>query len=61
MTAAMAAPGDLAAGAVGGRLWRDHGVWDVVRLKLDKVVARSFAEWCAIIDVVIGIELLLKL
>lgn len=41
--------------------WFFHGVWDVVHLKLDKVVARSFAEWCAIIDVVIGIELLLKL
>jgi hypothetical protein len=41
--------------------WFLHGVWDFVHLKLDKVVARSFAEWCGIIDVVIAAELVFKL
>ncbi|TDD71621.1 hypothetical protein E1262_05635 [Jiangella aurantiaca] len=41
--------------------WFLHGVWDFVHLKLDKVVARSFAEWCGVIDVVIAAELVLKL
>ena len=41
--------------------WFGHGVWDFVHLKLDKVVARSFAEWCGVVDVVIAVELVLKL
>jgi hypothetical protein len=40
--------------------WLLHGVWDFVHLKLDKVVARSFAEWCGVIDVVIAVELVFK-
>lgn len=38
-----------------------HGVWDFVHLKLDKVVSRSYAEWCGVLDVIIAIELLLVL
>jgi hypothetical protein len=38
-----------------------HGVWDFVYFKLDKVVARSHAEWCAVLDVIIAAELALKL
>jgi hypothetical protein len=38
-----------------------HGVWDFVYCKLDKVVARSHAEWCAILDVLIAAELVFKL
>ena len=38
-----------------------HGVWDFVYFKLDKVVARSHAEWCAVLDVLIAAELVLKL
>ena len=41
--------------------WFLHGVWDFVHLKLDRVVARSFAEWCGVVDVVIAAELVLKL
>jgi hypothetical protein len=41
--------------------WFLHGVWDFVHLKLDKVVARSFAEWCGVVDVIIAAELVLKL
>jgi hypothetical protein len=38
-----------------------HGVWDFVYFKLDRVVARSHAEWCAVLDVVIAAELVFKL
>jgi hypothetical protein len=41
--------------------WFLHGVWDFVHLKLDRVVARSFAEWCGVVDVVIAAELVFKL
>ncbi|MGH8878082.1 MAG: hypothetical protein ACRD0P_12175 [Stackebrandtia sp.] len=41
--------------------WFFHGVWDVVHLRLDKVVAKSFAEWCAVVDLIIGVEILLHL
>ncbi|WP_378537778.1 hypothetical protein [Nocardiopsis sediminis] len=37
--------------------WFLHGVWDLVHLKRDKVVSRSFAEWCCVVDIVIAIEL----
>jgi hypothetical protein len=38
--------------------WFFHGVWDFVHLKLDKVVARSFAEWCGVVDVLVAVDLL---
>ncbi|MFI1486205.1 hypothetical protein [Streptomyces sp. NPDC020747] len=41
--------------------WFFHGVWDFVHLRLDKVVARSFAEWCAVVDVLVAVHLLLLL
>ncbi|MEV6168914.1 hypothetical protein AB0L99_11900 [Streptomyces sp. NPDC051954] len=39
--------------------WFFHGVWDFAHLKLDRLdglVARTFAEWCGVIDVCVGIE-----
>jgi hypothetical protein len=36
-----------------------HGVWDFVYFKLDRVVARSYAEWCGVVDVLIAAELVL--
>jgi len=39
--------------------WAAHGVWDFVHLWKDSVVARSFAEWCGVIDVLLAAELLL--
>ena len=41
--------------------WFLHGIWDFVHLKLDKVVARSHAEWCGVLDVIIAAELVFKL
>ncbi|GAA3388839.1 hypothetical protein [Cryptosporangium minutisporangium] len=39
--------------------WLTHGVWDVVHLKLDRVVSRSYAEWCFVVDVAVCLLLLL--
>jgi hypothetical protein len=41
--------------------WFLHGVWDFVHLRADKVVARSYAEWCGVLDVLIAAELAFKL
>ncbi|MEU4546625.1 hypothetical protein [Nonomuraea dietziae] len=41
--------------------WLFHGVWDLVHLKLDKVVARSYAEWCGVLDVLIAVQLVFML
>jgi hypothetical protein len=41
--------------------WFGHGVWDFVHWRADKVVARSYALWCGILDVGIAAELVLKL
>jgi hypothetical protein len=40
--------------------WFGHGIWDFVHLKLDKVVARSYAEWCGVLDVLIAAELVFR-
>lgn len=39
--------------------WLLHGVWDFVHLKLDRVVVRSYAEWCGVIDVLVAVQLVL--
>jgi len=41
--------------------WFFHGVWDFVHLRLDKVIARSFAEWCGVVDVLVAVHLLFLL
>ncbi|WP_031487183.1 hypothetical protein [Streptomyces bicolor] len=38
--------------------WFFHGVWDFAHLRLDKVVSRTFAEWCGVIDVLVAVQLL---
>ncbi|WP_327581354.1 hypothetical protein OHA25_35940 [Nonomuraea sp. NBC_00507] len=38
--------------------WLLHGVWDFVHLRRGTVVARSYAEWCGVLDVLIGLELI---
>jgi hypothetical protein len=37
--------------------WFAHGLWDLAHLWADKVVSRSYAEWCAVVDVLVGIQL----
>lgn len=39
--------------------WIGHGVWDFVHLAKDRVVSRSFAEWCGVVDVLIGSSLII--
>jgi hypothetical protein len=41
--------------------WFMHGIWDFVHLRADKVVVRSYAEWCGVIDVLIAAELVFRL
>ena len=31
--------------------WLGHAVWDWVHLAKDRVVSRSYAEWCGAVDV----------
>jgi hypothetical protein len=38
--------------------WLLHGIWDFVHLWLDKVVVRSYAEWCGVFDILIAAELI---
>jgi len=38
--------------------WLLHGAWDFVYLWRGKVVARSYAEGCGVLDVLIGLQLI---
>lgn len=40
--------------------WFCHGLWDLAHLTLERlkgIVAPSFAEWCAVVDVLVGVQL----
>jgi len=37
--------------------WFLHGIWDFAHLKKDAVVSRSYAKWCCVIDILVGIQL----
>ena len=39
--------------------WFGHGVWDLVYLWRRTVVAPTFAEWCAVVDVLVAVQLVL--
>jgi hypothetical protein len=41
--------------------WLLHGIWDFVHLSRDKVVQRSFAEWCGVVDILVAAQLLFLL
>lgn len=38
--------------------WLGHGIWDFVHLWRDRTVARSYAEWCGVLDVLIAATLI---
>jgi hypothetical protein len=38
--------------------WLAHGIWDFVHLAKDKVVSRSYAEWCGVLDILIAAQLI---
>ncbi len=42
----------VAAGLIG------HALWDVVHLRLNRVVARPYAQWCAVLDLVLGVGII---
>ncbi len=39
--------------------WAAHGLWDLWHLRRDAVVSRSYAEWCAVVDLLLAAQLLL--
>jgi hypothetical protein len=41
--------------------WFLHGIWDFIHFRLDKVVARSYAEWCGVLDVLVAAGLVFLL
>ncbi|WBB69002.1 hypothetical protein [Micromonospora sp. WMMD812] len=59
----------LVAVVVGGRAaawlvaagWLAHAVWDVVHHRRGEVVPRGYAEWCAVLDAVLGITIVLAI
>jgi hypothetical protein len=59
--AALAVAGFLLAPDVGRYVvaagWFAHGLWDLAHLRADSGVARSGAEWCAVVDVLIAVQL----
>lgn len=38
--------------------WLAHAVWDVAHHRANKVVPRGYAEWCAVVDTVIGLTII---
>lgn len=38
--------------------WLLHGAWDFLHLRCGKVVVRSYAEWCGVVDILIAGQLL---
>lgn len=38
--------------------WLAHAAWDVVHHRLNRVVPRGYAQWCAVVDVIVGISVL---
>jgi hypothetical protein len=41
--------------------WLLHGFWDFYHLWKDRLVSRSFAEWCGVVDVWVAAELVFRL
>lgn len=48
-----------AAIAIAGIGWLCHGAWDAYHFRIDKVVNRSWSEFCGIIDLAVGTSLLI--
>lgn len=39
--------------------WFAHGIWDFVHLAKNRVVSRSYAEWCGVVDVLVAASLII--
>jgi hypothetical protein len=55
--AALAADGDLAGWLIGAG-WLAHAGWDAWHHRRAEVVPRGYAEWCGVVDVVLGVTIL---
>ena len=42
-----------------GAGWIGHAAWDFAHFRADKVVSRSFAEWCTVFDVLRAVGILI--
>ena len=42
------------AGILAGVGWLTHGLWDAYHFVKDRVVARSWSELCAVVDIIVG-------
>ena len=42
-----------------GTWQREAAIWDFVHLRLGRVVSRSYAEWCGVLDILITVQLIL--
>jgi hypothetical protein len=38
-----------------------HAAWDAVHFRLNQLVARSYAEFCAVVDLLLGVAILLMM
>lgn len=38
--------------------WFAHGLWDFAHLRANRVVSRSYAEWCGVLDVLVAASLI---
>ena len=41
--------------------WLAHAGWDAVHLVRDRVVSRSYAEWCGVLDVLVAVGIVVAL
>jgi hypothetical protein len=56
----LSAPAEVGGYLVGVGLL-GHAAWDAIHWRRNSVVARSFAEWCGVLDLVLGLGLLVLL
>ena len=38
--------------------WGAHAAWDIAHLRSRRVVVASYAEWCAVLDLLIAVMLI---
>lgn len=38
--------------------WFSHGLWDFAHFRTNKVVSRSYAEWCGVLDILVAASLI---
>ncbi|MGW3604084.1 hypothetical protein [Micromonospora sp. NPDC005161] len=41
--------------------WLAHAAWDLVHHRIGRVVPRGYAEWCGVLDAVVGVTVILAI